>query len=382
MKIFKLPDLGEGLPDAEIREWLIKEGDNVSADTPVVAMETAKAVVDVPAPRSGMISKFHGKPGDVITTGAPLFEYIDGKDEAATHDSGTVVGNIEVGDVVIAESATGIKPAQQTSNTIKATPAVRQIAAKFNIDLTQVTATGVNDSITVDDIQQAMTIANITIPSACTELPQGYTPLRGVRRAMAQSMFESQQQIVPVTILDQADIQQWPKDSDITLRVIRAIVSACRAEPSLNALFDAASMSRKLVETINLGIAMDSDEGLFVPVIADIANMSATEQRATIQRYKTEVQQRDIAADKLSGHTITLSNFGMFAGRFANPIIVPPTVCIIGTGKIFPTCVAESGQAIAHRTLPLSLTFDHRAVTGGEATRFMAAIIADLSLKS
>lgn len=370
MKIFHLPDLGEGLPDAEVREWYVKEGDEVKVDQPIVAMETAKAVVDVPAPRGGKIFKLHGKPGDVIKTGAPLVEFSDGEDAPA---KGTVVGNIEVGNTVLEESATGIKQRATTSASIKAIPAIRALAKKLNVDLATVTATGTGGQITAEDVEHATHQS-----AATTTLAEGYEPVRGVRRAMAVAMAQSHAEVVPVTIMDDADIFAWPENTDITLRVVRAIVAGCKAEPSLNAWFDGKGMARLLHTEINLGIAMDSPEGLFVPVLKNIAQRKAEDLRSNLNTFKEQVKARTIPQDDLKGATIMLSNVGVFAGSYASPIIVPPIVAILATGRIREAVVAHDGKPAIHRVLPLSLTIDHRAITGGEAARFLAAVIQDL----
>jgi 2-oxoisovalerate dehydrogenase E2 component (dihydrolipoyl transacylase) len=377
MKIFHLPDLGEGLPDAEIREWHINEGDEVKVDQPIVSMETAKAVVDVPAPRSGRIIKFYGKPGDVIITGAPLLEFEDGED--AVKPKGTVVGNIEVGDTVIQESATGIKREVQQGGAIKAIPAVRALAKRLNVDLSQIKPTGAGGQITLEDVENA-TQKTVSAPSKTetAAVPEGYEAVRGVRRAMAMTMAQSHSEVVPVTIVDDADIHAWPKGTDITLRVVRAIIAGCKAEPALNTWFDVKSMSRKVHHEIHLGLAMDSPDGLFVPVLKDVSNTAMEDLRKTINRFKEEVKARTIPQDDLKGATIVLSNVGVFAGKYASPIIVPPTVCIIAMGRIREEAVAYEGKLEIHRIMPLSLTLDHRAVTGGEAARFLAAVIGDL----
>lgn len=371
MKIFYLPDLGEGLPDAEIREWYVKEGDEVKVDQPLVAMETAKAVVDVPAPRSGKILKLYGKAGDVIITHAPLVEFTEGTEEKAA----TVVGNLQSGDTVLEESATGVAQTANTCGAIKAMPAVRALAKRLQVDLSRVTATGANGQITLDDVERATAKQSSTIT---TEPAAGFTALRGVRRAMALAMTQSHSEVVPVTIVDDADIQSWPEKADITLRVIRALVAACKTEPALNAWFDGKALARQLQDEIHLGIAMDAEEGLFVPVLKDVHKRPATELRAAINVFKEQVKARTIPAADLKGATLVLSNVGVFAGRYANPIIIPPTVTIVATGKIRDEVVAQQGKIEIHRILPLSLTIDHRAITGGEAARFLAAMINDL----
>lgn len=371
MKTFRLPDLGEGLPDAEVREWYVKEGDEVEVDQPIVAMETAKAVVDVPAPRSGKILKLHGKPGDVIKTGAPLVEFEDGEDAPT---KGTVVGNIEVGYTILEEAPTGVKPKAARSTTLKAIPAIRMLAKKLNVDLTTVTATGPNGQVTAEDVERA-----VHQPVEKTVL-EGYEAVRGVRRVMANAMSESHAEVVPVTIMDDADIHAWLPSTDITLRVVRAMVVACKAEPALNAWFDSKGMARLLHDEVHLGIAMDSQDGLFVPVLKNVTKCSAEELRKNIDTLKEQVKARILPQEDLKGATIILSNVGVFAGRYASPIIVPPTVAILAVGRIREEVVAHEGAPVIHRVMPLSLTIDHRAITGGEAARFLSAVIKDLQL--
>lgn len=370
MKIFHLPDLGEGLPDAEIREWYVKEGDEVKVDQPMVAMETAKAVVDVPAPRAGKIIKLYGKAGDVVNTGAPLVEFADGEVQAA---KGTVVGNLEVGNTIIQESATGIKPTTAVNMGIKAIPAVRALAKKLNVDLNLVTATGLNNQITVADVERAA-----QQPSPAQAELMGGEPLRGVRRAMAITMTQSHSEVVPVLLVDDADIHAWPAGSDITARMIRAVIAGCQAEPSLNAHYNGKAMAVHLNKEVHIGLAMDAPEGLFVPVIKNANQLIPTEWRNRINIFKEQVKTRTIPQDDLKGATIVLSNVGTFAGKYASPIIVPPTVAIIATGRIRDEVVAHNGKIEIHRIIPISLSFDHRAVTGGEAARFLAAMIKDL----
>ncbi|WP_133130477.1 dihydrolipoamide acetyltransferase family protein [Legionella yabuuchiae] len=367
MKLFKLPDLGEGLPDAEIQEWYVNEGDIVKVDQPLVSMETAKAVVDVPSPMNGKIVKFYGKPGDVIKTGEPLvgFEL----DEAeAPKDKGTVVGNLEESTDVTEDNF--IIGSSSASSRTKSTPSARLLAKKLGVDISTLKGTGDLGVVTREDVLKES--------EQRSKPKEGFEPLRGVRRAMLTSMVQSHEEVVPVSIFDEADIQSWKEGEDITARLITAIVSAAKQEPALNAWFDKDTSSRRCFEEVNLGLAMDTEDGLFVPVIHNAESLSNHELRNIINQYKTSVRERDIAPEKLKGATITLSNFGKFAGRFASPIIVPPAVAILAVGRLYEAVVSSNGNIVAHRTLPLSLSFDHRAVTGGEATRFLGAVIESL----
>lgn len=369
MNIFNLPDLGEGLPDAEIHEWFVKEGDTVQADQPLVSMETAKAVVDVPCPHAGTIEKLYGKPGDVIKTGDPLVAFT--QDAAKPADKGTVVGNLEEsGD--IGDDNFIIGSSEANYKRIKATPAVRLLAKKLNVDLASVFGSGENGVITREDVQKQA--------DKNAKPPVGFEPLKGVRRSMLHSMVQSHAEVVPVSIFDEADINAWGADADITVRLIRAIIHATKVEPSLNAWFDTKHSARQCFDEVHLGLAMDNEDGLFVPVIHNAAQFSDMQLRQMINEMKQSVAKRAISADKLKGATITLSNFGKFAGRFASPIIVPPMVAILAVGRLYKgTVVGSTGAIEAHNILPLSLSFDHRAVTGGEATRFLGAVIESLS---
>lgn len=383
MTTFNLPDLGEGLPDAEIREWYVQVDDDIKVDQPMVAMETAKALVDIPAPFSGKITKLYGKSGDIIKTGQAL---IDIEAEISTKkniDQATVVGNLQLGNRIIDESPLGIQQKQTSrpnQNGIKATPAIRALAKKFQINLNDCKGTGPNGQVLAADIEKMMQqkSSKETGSASLSRASGGYEPLRGVRRVMASTMKQTQLSIVPVTLVDDADIHAWPEKTDITLRLIRAVMSACQREPRLNAWFDESKLALCKHSQIDLGLAMDAPEGLFVPVLKNVAQESAVNLRKAIDKFKLEVKNRSISPDDLLGATFVLSNVGVFAGRYATPIIIPPMVAILAAGRINEKVVVEEGKISVHKQLPLSLTVDHRVITGGEAARFLSALIIDL----
>ncbi|MGF6932150.1 2-oxoisovalerate dehydrogenase E2 component (dihydrolipoyl transacylase) [Paraburkholderia sp. UCT70] len=369
MKIFKLPDLGEGLQEAEIVEWHVRSGDDIRADQRLLSVETAKAIVDIPSPQSGRVAKLFGQPGDIVHLGAPLVAFEGAADEA---DAGTVVGHMEVGQHVVHEAPAALGGSPGTGvGTIKAIPAVRALARKLDVDLAMVTPSGAEGVITAADVQRvAKILAQLGPPEV----------LRGVRRAMAQNMARAQSEVAAATVIDDADIHEWPPHTDVTIRLIRALVAGCSAEPGLNAWFDGHAGRRHVLEKIDLGIAVDLPDGLFVPVLRDVAHRNAADLRGGLDRMRVDIQARKIPPEELRGNTITLSNFGMIAGKYAAPVVVPPTVAILGAGRIHEQVVAVSGVPAVHRILPLSLTFDHRVVTGGEAARFLAAAIVDLQM--
>jgi len=366
MKTFRLPDLGEGLQQAEVFEWHVGENDDVAVDQPLLSVETEKALVEIPSPRSGKIKRLMAKPGDLLPVGAALVEFSDGADAP---EAGTVVGRLDTGTAPVREAASTNGGAAAPARA-RAAPAVRALAQRLNVDLAIVTPSGANDTITAKDVER---VARILKEVGPLEM------LRGVRRAMARSMAQAHAEVAPVTVNDDADLHAWWGGGQVLmLRLIRAITAGCKAEPAVNAWYDGKAVGRRVLESIHLGVAVDTPDGLFVPVLRDVGRRTPEDLRAGLERLRHDVLARTIPPEELRGYTFILSNFGTFGGRYANPIVQPPTVAILGAGRVRDEVVAVSGQPAVHPILPLSLTIDHRAVTGGEATRFLSAVIADL----
>ncbi len=212
-------------------------------------------------------------------------------------------------------------------------------------------------------------------PAAADGAPEH---LRGMRRAMAHSMSLSRDQVSGSTVCDDADIHGWSGRGDYMLRLIRALICAWRVEPALNAWYDASNLSRTLFAHIDLAIAVDTPGGLIVPVLRRIESKTWDQLRDEVIAQKEAAHQRRTPAEDLRDFTLMLSNFGTLAGRYGIPLVVPPAVAILGAGKVREDAVAVAGSVRAHRRMPLSLSFDHRCITGGEACRFLAAVIADL----
>jgi 2-oxoisovalerate dehydrogenase E2 component (dihydrolipoyl transacylase) len=452
-EVFLLPDLGEGLPDATIVKWLIKEGDSVKVDQPIAEMETAKAVVEVPSPFTGVIAKLHGKAGDVIITHAPLVTFAGtgaaaapaataAKKEDAPADAGTVVGSVQVGNTIVAETsdavvkalakklgvdlnqvkgsgaggkitqadvkaaaaggsaksvALAVAPVATSTNNplaFRASPAVRKLANELGVDLSRCNCSGPKGTITRDDVKAASSGVSIapaiaakaaptTAPAAGARLPTVTVqikpePVRGVRRAMAQAMTVSHQTVVPVTLMEDANISKWKKGEDSLARYIRALCVAAKVEPALNAWFDGVNMERLLHPNVNVGIAVDTPDGLYVPVISEAQAKSNAELRTDVETLRKKISDKAIKPSDLTGATITLSNYGSIAGRYGTPIVTPPQVAILGCGRFRNELKMTERGIENQRMLPLSLSFDHRACTGGEGARFLAAVMADL----
>ena len=329
--------------------------------------------------------------------------------EKGDGDAGTVVGAMQVGNAVVAQAAVAV-------GGVKAMPAVRAMARKLGLDIARVAPSGADGTVSMDDVKRAaadgsakpsaaaptrsgaqVAAAPVAAPAPASRstLSQSGKPMRtqppgvsasgqpeqlkGVRRNMARVMADAHAQVVPTTLVDDADLHAWSGRQDITARLVRSIVVACKAVPALNAWFDGANLTRTLHPHVDIGIAVDTDDGLFVPALRNADMLDANGVRAAIKRLRTQVEDRSIPSGELSGYTISLSNFGMFAGRYATPVVVPPCVAIIGAGKLSHDVVAVMGGIEVHRRMPISLTFDHRACTGGEAARFLAALLDDLA---
>jgi pyruvate dehydrogenase E2 component (dihydrolipoamide acetyltransferase) len=364
MKYFKLPDLGEGLQEAEIVQWHVNVGDTVKTDQLMVSVETAKAIVEIPAPYDGVVAKVYGGAGHILHVGEPLLAF------EGEGDAGTVVGRLEGGGGSQDDQFfVGAAPSTREHLSSKATPAVRQLARQMGVDLNAVNGSGNEGLITRADVEHA----------AQTERDKfGGEKLRGVRRSMALNMARSHAEVVPVTIYGDADLHRWGQARDPLIRLGKAMAAACKVEPVLNSWFDGKSLSIRQHANLDLGIAVDTPDGLFVPVLRNVGNRPAADLKEGMSRLRADLKARSIPPGEMMGATLTLSNFGTLFGRYASPIVIPPQVAIIGAGAIRDEPVAVKGQVVVHPILPLSLTFDHRAVTGGEAARFFRALVDEL----
>jgi len=389
MTTFLLPDLGEGLAEAEIVAWHIKEGDEVQVDQPMMSVETAKAVVEVPSPFTGKITKLHANKGDMVGTGKPLVDFQLAPGATYTpppvvETGATVVGFMPVSDRELVEHRAGADRGQtQLRQRLRAAPSVRILAKRLEVDLRNVRGSGRDGLITMDDVLNVVDFKRqgrptYRMPKLPPHLAGEFENLRGPRRAMAHTMTLSRDEVAMVTIFDDADLHAWPAGTDTTSRCIRALIAGIRAEPALNAVFDPNGPSRRVFEHVHLGIAVDIGDKLLVPVVRDADKKSLEELRADVAAVKKGALDRTLTPEQLKDYTISLSNFGTLAGRYATPLVVPPTVAILGTGKMRREVVATDNGVEVHKRMPLSLSFDHRCINGGEACRFLAAVIEDL----
>ncbi|MGV8931940.1 MAG: dihydrolipoamide acetyltransferase family protein [Luteimonas sp.] len=383
-------------------------GHHHAAPAPAAAAAPTRGTgSDAPGDGDKVIASDDG--GEISQTGqsAPAAQ---GNERA---DSGTVVGAMQSSDAVRSEQVS-------SAGGVKAMPAVRAQARKLGVDLSRVRGSGADGVVTMADVKRAAADGSANIgaarPAGAASGGQGHaaapaahavaapqrTPLsasgkpmrtqspsvsasgqpeqlKGVRRNMARVMADAHAKVVPTMLSDDADIHAWTPGNDVTGRLVRAIVFACKTVPALNAWFDGDKLMRTLHPHVDIGIAVDTDDGLFVPALRNADVLDAAGVREAINRLRVQVEDRSIPASELSGHTISLSNFGMFAGRYATPIVVPPTVAIVAAGRGRHQVTPVIGGFESHKVIPLSVTFDHRACTGGEAARFLKAMMDDLA---
>jgi pyruvate dehydrogenase E2 component (dihydrolipoamide acetyltransferase) len=376
---FLLPDLGEGTTEGEIRKWVVREGDSVEEHQTVLEIETDKAVVEVPSPRKGRVVKINRQEGEVVKVGEVLMTIADA-DELKKGEPGG-------GERPKSVSVVGVLPEEEED--ILATPAVRARAKDLGIRLETVKGSGPGGSITMDDLREA------SEKTKKTEDQYGATeriPFRGLRRTIAKNLIASQKATAFVTGMDEADITElWDLrekekksllDQGVHLTLlpffIKAVYHALREHPLLNSSIDEGREEVVVKHYFAIGIAVDTPEGLMVPVIRDAGQKTIRELAAEIQNLGQRARERTIRLEEMRGGTFTITNYGHFGGTFATPIINYPEVAILGTGKISEKPWVKEGRVVIRRILPLSLTFDHRVTDGVDASRFLSKVISYL----
>lgn len=369
MRIFKLPDLGEGLSGAEIREWHVAEGDEIAIDQLLVSVETAKSVMEIPSPFRGRVARLFAKVGDTVAVGKELVGFAD-------PDADTTGSPIR--DAEPPHKASTPPPVVQKTNgdtvpeggRAKMLPNTRLFATERKVDPDRIRGTGDGGIVTKNDVARAS--------AQHTSDEKREERLTGIRKVMAEAMTLAHQTVVPVTVMDDADIEDWKDRKDFLPRLIRAVVAGVRAEPAVNAHYDHARLVRTCFERVHTGIAVDMSEGLLVPVLHNADTYTPDALRPALDALIEGARGRTLAPEQLRGATITLSNYGSIRGRYGTPVVIPPTVAILGAGRIYSEPALRNDTLANRRKLPLSLSFDHRALTGGEASRFLAGVIADL----
>jgi pyruvate dehydrogenase E2 component (dihydrolipoamide acetyltransferase) len=407
---FILPDLGEGVHEAELIKWCVSVGDTVQEHQTMAEMETDKALVEVPSPWTGVIQSLNGSAGDIILVGSILVNYDIGggatdepqqQADDAPPDTGCVVGAVDDSMSVPASFArTETPPKTGGSEKVPATPAVRRIARENNVDINAVTPTGRGGRVTASDVESHVGSTPIaptgeppreTAPLATrVSVPQeGISeriPFRGIRRKIAEAMIHSIKTAAHFQVMDEADVTLLDRKrkaiSELIGRklsmlplVMTAVTKALKKHPSMNATVDDFVEEILLHSNVHLGCAVDTDNGLMVPVIKGADTLSPVQLADETSRLAKACRDRSIPREELSGGTFTISNVGSYGGMYSTPIINYPEVGILGVGRTKEQVLTKDGAFYAGLILPLSLSCDHRVVDGAEAARFLRTII-------
>ncbi|MBS3144281.1 2-oxo acid dehydrogenase subunit E2 [Candidatus Woesearchaeota archaeon] len=420
---FKFPDVGEGITEGEIVQWLVKEGDMVKQDQVLVKVETDKAVVDIPSPVAGKVAKILVAQGKVVNVGQVMI-VIDEKGKASTAKPTTpakketaapkkeirtekkfksvgVVGELEEAEdipVPTLEVKTEVQTTKQED--ILALPAVRKLAKELGVDLSDIKGSGSHGQITEEDVNSAAPTEKKIVTHSDIKVVKKYdfygyvehVPLHGLRKTIANNMIKSQMSTALVTHMDECDVTHLveirEKEKDKCEKegvhltylpfIIKALIPALEKHPLLNAMIDDVNQEIIIKKYYNIGIAVDTEEGLIVPVIKNVQLKKLIDLAKEITTLAIGARKRTIDLADMKGGTFTITNVGSLGGTYATPIINYPEVANLGLGKIQERPVVRNGKIEIRHMMTLSLSFDHRIIDGAEAARFLNEVMTHL----
>jgi pyruvate dehydrogenase E2 component (dihydrolipoamide acetyltransferase) len=344
---FKLPDLGEGVAEGEIARWLVQVGEHVEEDDPLVEIQTDKTTVEIPSPASGTVARILVGEGELVPVGTPL--------------------------VVIGDGELPPPAAPESAPRVQATPLVRSLARELGVDLAVVDGTGPAGRVTEDDVRRAAA-GQIAEPGS-----ERRVPLRGVRRVIAEHLSTAHREVPAVTVVEECDFTEIGRvrgERSYLPYVLQAVVEALKVFPELNATLDRNEIV--FCERYDLGLAVQTEDGLVVPVLRGADSKSIDELESEGRRLAEGARAGTLDATELKGSTFTVTSPGRLGGLFATPLVNHPEVAILGLHRIAPRPVVRDGQIVARDVGLLSCTFDHRVVDGARASEFLLAVIGRL----
>jgi pyruvate dehydrogenase E2 component (dihydrolipoamide acetyltransferase) len=350
---FKLPDLGEGLTEGEIARWLVQEGQEIAEDDPLVEVQTDKTTVEIPSPAAGKVASILVEEGKVVPVGTILVVIGDGAVPQADEQPR-------------ADPAPAPQPPTSTApSRLRATPLIRKVAQELGVDLADVDPTGPQGRITEEDVRRA----------AAGPAEGRREPLRGVRRLIAEHMARAHREVPPVTWVEECDFGSV----DLKLlvpTVLKATAEALQEFPELNARLEGDEVV--YLDRYDLGVAVQTDQGLVVPVVRGVDTRSVEELDAEVRRLAEAARDGSLAAEELRGSTFTVTSAGKLAGLFQTPIVNHPEVAILSLGRIADRPVVRDGEMVVRPVGYVALTFDHRVVDGARAAEFGLAVLRRL----
>ncbi len=353
---FKLPDLGEGLTEGEVAKWLVAEGDEIEEDAPLVEIQTDKTTVEIPSPAAGKVARILVAEGDVVPVGTVLVVIGDGP-----------VAPLQAPATPVSDRSHGQAPGPVQR--VQATPLVRKIAEELGVDLASVTPSGPGGRVTEADVRGAA-------PLDSTQSAEGRREkVRGVRRQIVDHLTRAHHEVPAVTYVEECDF------SNVELKLLLATVLKATAQslqefPELNARLEGDEIV--YLDRYDLGIAVQTEQGLVVPVVRDCDTRDIEALRADVDSLAEQARVGKLSADDLRGSTFTITSAGKLAGLFVTPLVNYPEVGILGVHRIGPRAVVEAGEVVIRPMGNISVTFDHRVVDGARAAAFTLAVIARL----
>ena len=353
-KSFKLPDLGEGLTEGEVARWLVVEGQEIAEDDPLVEIQTDKATVEIPSPYAGTVLQIRVAEGEVAPVGTVL----------------VVIG--EVGEALSGGDAPEITrsetpppgPSRSRGARVAATPLVRRVARELGVDLATVTGSGPGGRITDDDVRAAA--GEAAVAEGRRE------PLRGVRRLIAEHMTRAHREVPPVTWVEECDFEGVELER-LLATVVKAVVDALPVFPELNARLDGDAIV--FLDRYDIGVAVQTDQGLVVPVVRGADALTPDELDAEIRRLADGARAGSLKPEDVRDSTFTVTSAGKLAGLFQTPIVNHPEVAILSIGRIAPRAVVRDGAVVVRSAGTIAITFDHRVVDGARAAAFGLEVI-------
>lgn len=429
--IFNFPDLGEGLEEGTILEWYVKVGQEVKVGDSLVQMETDKVVADIPSPKDGVILKSHGNVGDVIKVGSPLVDIklegsadepednIESEEERAKkeaesgdvektvtepiseseEDAGAVVGTMEVaaGGNVMPESNEAETYSASTTEAPRkalATPVARAMAKQMGIDINKVSGSGPSGRVKTTDIENYK--SSKTVDTNVLNVVKDdvtYEPLSQIRKAIAKNMIQSIHNTAQMSVFEEVDIYELMQvrsrykqrfaDKDVNLTylsfIVKAVAQALKHHRQLNSQIDTENNRMIYRNRYHIGVAVDTTEGLVVPVIRDADQLTIFQIAKKIAELAHKARTRKLSLNEMKGGSFSITSFGSIGGIYATPVLNYPQAGILGIGRILKTPVVRDEEIVVGHVMPLSLTVDHRIVDGGEATRFIYKVMEYLT---
>jgi pyruvate/2-oxoglutarate dehydrogenase complex dihydrolipoamide acyltransferase (E2) component len=383
MADFALPDLGEGVAEAEIDRWLVEEGQQISEDDPLVEVITDKATAEIPSPFAGIVSRIHVKSGEVVPVGTVLVTIGDAA--APARDSSPSRAATETRETQRPDGDP--RSRDLPTNGVKAMPPIRRLARELGVDLSGLSGSGPGGRILREDVETA---AHATSPGTPPPLPDGgrREPFRGVRRKIAERMVRAHLTVPPVTHVEECDVteldatrrlanERSPEDVHLTFLpfIVKAVVQGLRDYPALNASLDEAAGEIVFHDHYDIGIAVDTPAGLVVPVIKDADGKRLRAVASEIERLSAAARGGLLTNADISNGTFTVTSPGPFGGLMATPIVLHPQSAILGVHRATDRAVVRDGQIVIRKMMNMSVTFDHRILDGMTAAKFLLDLV-------